>query len=104
MIGATEDHQSPAREDVSRSSSCFIPAFPVGSGITLPPGSEVIGREWFEARGHIDRQISTGHFAVSRPGGNPHIEDAGSRNGTWVHGLRLAPAERVPLADGALVR
>jgi DNA-binding NtrC family response regulator len=41
---------------------------------------------------------------VDRRGGVLRVADAGSRNGTWVNGARLAPSDLVPLDDGAVVR
>jgi transcriptional regulator with PAS, ATPase and Fis domain len=48
--------------------------------------------------------VSSKHLVVSRPGGNLFVEDAGSRNGTWVNGTRLGPRERVAISDGAILR
>lgn len=79
-------------------------AFPQSIGLPLPPMREAVGRDWFEAFQAPDRQISSRHFALSRPGGQLHLEDAGSRNGTFVNGTKLRAGERVPLSDGAIVR
>jgi transcriptional regulator of acetoin/glycerol metabolism len=101
---ATEDHPAPSRGLASGGRECLVPAFPGGSALPIPAGAETIGRSWLEERGHLDSQVSTRHFRFSRPGGALHLEDAESRNGTWVNGVRLGRGERVPVVDGALLR
>ena len=44
------------------------------------------------------------HASFSRPGGGGHVQDAGSRNGTWINGVRAPQGERVPLPDGSVLR
>jgi DNA-binding NtrC family response regulator len=70
----------------------------------MPPRREAVGRSWLAASGIADRRVSEPHLVFSSPGGGCFVEDAGSRNGTWVNGVRLRPGERVALADGALLR
>jgi DNA-binding NtrC family response regulator len=70
----------------------------------MPPRREPVGRAWLVASGLADRRVSEPHLVFSSPGGGCFVEDAGSRNGTWLNGVRLQPGERVPLADGALLR
>lgn len=62
------------------------------------------GREDLERVGIRDTKASGRHFVLSGHGGVPHVADAGSRNGTFVDGRRLAEGERVPLAEGTVLR
>jgi pSer/pThr/pTyr-binding forkhead associated (FHA) protein len=48
--------------------------------------------------------LSAEHARVRREGGGWVVEDAGSTNGTWLGGRRLALGERRPLAPGAELR
>jgi transcriptional regulator with GAF, ATPase, and Fis domain len=48
-----------------------------------------------------DRRVSRVHAVVEREAGGWVAHDQGSRNGTWVNGLR---AERAPLEHGSLIR
>jgi hypothetical protein len=63
------------------------------------PGRVTIGRE--------DADISLSHKKVSKvhayfnvDGGLPSVEDAGSKNGTWVNGKMLSPNRPVPVDVG----
>ncbi len=100
----TEDHPPIAADPSARGREALIVASPRSSALALPPMREAVGRDWFDANGAPDRRISSKHLVFTRPGGQLHLEDAGSRNGTWVNGARLRAGERVPLSDGAIVR
>ena len=74
-----------------------------GFGLALRPGRYFIGRA---ADSHVclwDKDVSRMHalVEVSAEGG-ASISDAGSRNGTWVNGARVA--ELTALDDGSVVR
>ncbi len=74
-----------------------------GFGLALRPGRYFIGRA---AESHVclwDKDVSRMHalVEVSAEGGAV-ISDAGSRNGTWVNGARVA--EPTALDDGSVVR
>src|ERR1700748_833112 len=45
--------------------------------------------------------LSAVHARLARGDRGWQIEDAGSRNGTWLGGARLAPGERRAIAPGA---
>jgi DNA-binding NtrC family response regulator len=70
-----------------------------------------IGRELGIGRGHDttsdqlgldDPMVSSRHARISRAGGGFELADAGSKNGTFLEGVRVG-ATAVPLADGARV-
>lgn len=82
----------------------LIAVSPQPRAIPMPPRREPVGRAWLVASGLADRRVSEPHLVFSSPGGLCFVEDAGSRNGTWLNGVRLQPGERVPLPDGALLR
>ncbi len=100
----TEDHRLPSMPAVSSGQPALVVAFPRPLALTIPTTKEPLGRDWLAAEGVADGEVSGNHFLLSRPGGVLHLEDAGSRNGTWLDGRRLGRGERVALADGALVR
>lgn len=97
-----------------------IPAEPAlahdsGRQFTLSDGTEwVVGRvdRTTGARPPVDlteldtdRLLSRQHAIVSRRGTEYFVrEDKASRNGTFVNGVRLAPGQEHPLADGDEVR
>jgi DNA-binding NtrC family response regulator len=64
----------------------------------------VIGRAWLAERGLEDTEVSGAHLRIDRAGGALRVADAGSRNGTWVNGQRLAPRDLTPVEDGGVVR
>lgn len=100
----TEDQPQPSVDPSVRGREALIAVFPRAAASPVPYGREPVGRSWLEALGLPDRRVSERHLLFSRPGGQPFLEDAGSRNGTWVNGARLGPGERAALADGAVVR
>jgi Sigma-54 interaction domain/FHA domain/Bacterial regulatory protein, Fis family len=101
----TRDHEAPApASDPVRRRPLLLVAFPRPGVLPLPSKRAPIGRDWFASHGVLDPEVSGTHAAFSVPGGSVHLEDAGSRNGTWVDGHRLTSSERVPLAEGAVVR
>lgn len=79
-------------------------AFPGPVVLDLPRSGEPVGRDWFERHGLADNRISAAHLLFTRAGGAMSVEDAGSRNGTWLDGQRLGPGARARLTDGAMLR
>jgi len=79
-------------------------AFPRPVALMLPDSGSVIGRAWLDEHGLADTEVSVEHVRIDRAGGGLRVADGGSRNGTWVNGSRLAPDDRVPLDDGAVLR
>lgn len=100
----TEEHRAPDLGDASRGAPALLVAFPGPAVLDLPRAGEAVGREWFEQQGLADNRISTTHLLFTRSGGALFVEDAGSRNGTWLDGERLSPAARARLNDGAVLR
>ena len=45
-------------------------------------------------------QVSSRHALLHNVGGKLFIEDRGSANGTYVHGHRLAPGQKIPVQSG----
>lgn len=102
--GATEEHPGPDLGDAVRGAPALLVAFPGPAVLDLPRSGEPVGRDWFERHGLADNRISTAHLSFTRAGGAVSVEDAGSRNGTWLDGQRLVPGERTRLTDGAMLR
>lgn len=100
---STEEHVPPTRSAGQRGREALVTAFPTSLALPVPLPREAIGREWLASHGVEDTRVSTRHAVFSRRGGLG-LEDAGSRNGTWVNGSRLAPGQHAALADGALIR
>ncbi len=104
MATRTEDYPlSPARPSRSRTQALVV-AFPTSRALPIPASKEAFGRDHLRALGIVDKQASSKHVAFTRPGGVLHIEDIGSRNGTWIDGVRLPPRSAVELRDGAVLR
>ncbi len=82
----------------------LICAFPRSFAIALPVSGTVIGRSWFSQQGLTDGELSNEHLRIEHGGGQCHLADAGSRNGTWINGTRLASSDRTPLEEGFIVR
>jgi hypothetical protein len=99
----TEDHPVPSLEGAVKPWDALVLAYPRPGAISMPVSGVLVGRHWLADHGIDDCQVSGQHFVVRRRGAL-QIEDAGSRNGTWVNGHRLAPGERVGLEDGFVVR
>lgn len=100
----TEDHPGPARLQTARGREVLLVAFPESRALPVPVAGEPLGRDWLAKWEAPDTRVSTQHAAFSRAGGALAIEDLGSRNGTHVNGVRIAPRERVPLEDGSRIR
>jgi hypothetical protein len=100
----TEEHRPPSRGEPPAGAECFVVAFPRAAAFPVPRTGEVLGRDWLTSHGIADRQISGAHARVSRERGALLIEDVGSRNGTWLHGVLLPRGRRTRLEDGAIVR
>jgi MoxR-like ATPase len=103
-LPTTSAHRGPAQPEGGRRRSALVCAFPRPTAIALPDSGTVIGRAWLAERGLADTEVSSGHLRIDRAGGALRVADAGSRNGTWVNGSRLAPRDLTPLSPGAVLR
>src|SRR4051812_27451638 len=103
-VPSTNQHRGPVKPDAGRRRAALICAFPRSLAVPIPDSGTVVGRAWLAERGLADTEVSGAHLKVDRAGGTLRVADAGSRNGTWVNGCRLAPGDRVPPQDGAVLR
>jgi hypothetical protein len=67
-----------------------------GLGITL-------GRTWNNDIAIADERVSRFHAFFQRKEGIWMVTDAGSRNGTLLHGERLTPRKAVPLGEKTIL-
>jgi hypothetical protein len=67
-----------------------------------PPFS--IGRSGASLNFVNDKTISRNHALITYEGGQYHIQDQGSGNGTYVDENPLAANEKAPLKDGSMIR
>jgi transcriptional regulator of acetoin/glycerol metabolism len=100
----TEEHRPPSSGEAAATRALLLSAFPEHVAVVPPRPGEVVGRAWFADAGVRDREISTRHARFFHAGGGLLIEDAGSRNGTFVNGERLGPDERRRIEDGDVIR
>ncbi len=101
---STKGHRRPRRRSKSTAEPALLVVFPKSYALPIPPPLAPLGRDWFARHGLLDHEISKSHFKLHRDGTNLQIEDAGSRNGTWVDGEQLRPSVATTLEDGAIVR
>jgi MoxR-like ATPase len=101
---STSEHRGPVQPEGGRGRLALVCAFPRPVALALPDSGTIVGRSWLAERGLADTEVSGEHLRVSRAGGVLRVADAGSRNGTWVNGARLAPRDLTPLEDGATLR
>ena len=101
----TEEHERPSSASLgSAGRPALVVAYPTAAALEPPPSGVTVGRDWLANAGLSDGRASAAHLKFSRGGGVLAVEDVGSRNGTWVDGERIAPNDRRPLADGAVLR
>src|SRR5262249_6636952 len=103
-VPSTSEHRGPMQPEGHRRRPALVSAFPRSMAVALPDSGTLIGRVWLAERGLADTEVSSAHLRVDRAGGSLRVADAGSRNGTWVNGARLAPRDLTPLDDGAVLR
>lgn len=74
----------------------------LATGAALPLAARiVVGRAATASLRVQDPRVSGEHATVRWTGGGWEVRDLGSRNGTFVRGIRVAPGEAVALAAGA---
>ncbi|HEV7753849.1 MAG TPA: FtsK/SpoIIIE domain-containing protein [Baekduia sp.] len=74
-----------------------------GRRVPLLAGRYVVGRDGTSDIAIADPSISRNHLVLEVRGGRATVTDSGSRNGTAVEGVALAPRTARPLADGEQV-
>ena len=103
-LPTTSAHRGPVQPEGGRRRAALVCAFPRSIALALPDSGAVIGRAWLAERGLADTEVSGNHLRIDRAGGALRVADAGSRNGTWVNGSRLAPRDLTPLSSGSVLR
>jgi len=103
-VSSTIEHRGPSLPKAGPRRSVLVCAYPRSAALPVPDSGSVVGRDWLQANGLADTEVSSAHLEVTRAGGVLRVADAGSRNGTWVNGHRLAPRDRTPLDEGAVLR
>ncbi len=101
---STEEYERASGEPPRVGRPALVVGFPLSAAIELPQNGVPLGREWLASQGVADAKASRDHVVFSRPGGVLNIEDAGSRNGTFVDGQILTRGVRAPLRDGSVIR
>jgi transcriptional regulator of acetoin/glycerol metabolism len=100
----TEEYQPASSDAAAGGVSVLLCAFPTQVALQIPASGTLVGRSWLADVGVRDTKISGDHLRFSRADGRLLVEDVGSRNGTWIDGARVAARQRMPLADGAVLR
>lgn len=101
---STVEHRAPSPPRKGSRRPALVCAYPRSIAVSVPDSGTTVGRKWLEEHGLADTEVSTAHLQIDRAGGVLRVTDAGSRNGTWVNGQRLAPRDRTPLDDGSVLR
>jgi FHA domain len=70
--------------------------------VPLGEGENLLGRDPCATIAIEDATVSRQHARIVIHGGRAALEDLGSKNGTWLGGLRVASSER--LVDGDEIR
>ena len=96
FCGETVSAIAPPTGSPAVRSSCFLVSRT--RHVALHEGENIVGRDpssdvWLDAQ-----SISRRHARIVVTGAGTTVEDAGSKNGTWLKGRRLGTAE--PLSDG----
>ena len=103
----TVEHSGPERPSRARRQAALIAAFPRCHAMPLPALDRPVGRAWLADADLADAKVSGQHVRFSRIGSKLHVEDVGSRNGSWLDGERLGPEGLdgpQPLNEGAVLR
>jgi DNA-binding winged helix-turn-helix (wHTH) protein len=95
VVDATDDSSSGIRPSL-----CWL--IMDGRRIPLQPGDNILGRDIHDGISIESPSVSRRHARISVTADHATIHDLGSKNGTYVHGERVATA--VHLNDGDEVR
>jgi transcriptional regulator of acetoin/glycerol metabolism len=103
-LPTTSQHRGPVKPQNPRQRPALVCAFPRPFAIALPGAGMTLGRAVLAGQGLVDSEVSNEHLRIEPSNGGFLIADAESRNGTWVNSTLLAPGDRTPLDEGAVVR
>ena len=90
---APDSEVSPQKLDKRRGALVVLRGLETGRMSCSQPDATNIGREKNAHVRYEDRGLSRHHARIVRDGAKYFIEDAGSRNGTFVDGMRVTRAE-----------
>jgi transcriptional regulator of acetoin/glycerol metabolism len=76
----------------------------VGRGAERRAERRQQGSSWNLVVSLADSQVSREHATLERSGATWTFRDAGSRNGSWIDGVRAAPDEIIEVKSGATVQ
>jgi hypothetical protein len=102
-LPTTEEQRPPTEEPTHDGRPLLLAAFPQPVAVELPRSGERVGRVWMADAGIVDPKVSGSHVRFLRRGSSTLVEDVGSRNGTSLDGVRLAPHAPAPISDGAIL-
>lgn len=100
----TEEYERPSGDAPVISLPVLLCVFPQDVALPLPVPGQGIGRAWLAQAGIRDVKVSGQHLSFTRRDGRVHLEDLGSRNGTWVNGEPIPAKRGVVLHDGDVLR
>lgn len=101
---STVEHRGPLQPRAGARRPLLVCAFPRAAALAIPDSGSVVGRSWLAEHGLADSEVSGSHLRISRAGGVLRVADAGSRNGTWVNGVRLGRGDLTTLENGSTLR
>lgn len=100
----TEEYQPSSDTPTIPGRPVLLCAFPAVVALPIPDRGAGVGRAWLAEAGIRDIKVSGEHVAFSRREGRVHVEDVGSRNGTWINGEPALAKQRAALEDGDILR
>jgi len=103
-LPTTEEHAPTTDVEGIDVGPRLLGAFPKQIALKIPPTDEIVGRAWLDDNGIVDTKVSREHLSFSRKGGQLHITDHRSQNGTFVMGVQLEANKPTLIEDGAIIR
>lgn len=100
----TEEYQQPSSGIPLAGSPVLLCTFPRDVALPIPARGTWVGRAWLAEAGIDDIKVSGEHLSFARRDGRLHVEDRGSRNGTWINGEQIPSNRSVALDDGDVLR
>ena len=87
-------------DDMRQAAMLIGRVFLLRKGRAAAPGPITLGRTAVNDLAIPEYSISQRHCLIRMEGGAVSLTDAGSTNGTYVNGQRLAPQRAMPLTEG----